>query len=48
MNARFLLAPVALLCAAVTVGSAVSAAAAPYEARTARVSFSGVNCSQYR
>lgn len=43
MNARLLLAPVALLCATVTVGSAVSAAAEPLQARTARVSFADLN-----
>jgi UrcA family protein len=43
MNARFLLAPVALLCATVSIGSAVSAAAEPLQARTARVSFADLN-----
>ena len=43
MNARFLLVPVALLCATASVGSAVSAAAAPLQARTARVSFADLN-----
>ena len=43
MNARFLLVPAALLCATASVGSAVSAAAAPLEARTARVSFADLN-----
>jgi len=43
MNARFLLVPVALLFATASIGSAVSAAAAPLEARTARVSFAALN-----
>lgn len=43
MNPRFLLAPVALLCATVAVGSAVSAAAAPFQAPAARVSFADLN-----
>lgn len=43
MNARFLLLPAALLCATVSVGSAVSAAAEPLQARTARISFADLN-----
>ena len=43
MNARLLLVPVALACAAASVGSAVSAAAAPLQPRTARVSFADLD-----
>lgn len=43
MNARFLLVPVALLCATASVGSAVSAAAAPLQAPAARVSYADLN-----
>jgi UrcA family protein len=43
MNARFLLVPAALLCATLSLGSAVSAAAEPVQARTARISFADLD-----
>ena len=45
MNARYLLVPVALLCATASITSAVSAAAAPFEARTTRISVADLNLS---
>jgi UrcA family protein len=43
MNPRLLLAPIALLCATITIGSAVSAGAEPFQANAARVSFADLN-----
>ena len=43
MNPRLLLVPVALLCTTASVGSAVSAAAAPLHAPATRVSYADLN-----
>lgn len=43
MNARIFLAPAALLCAAVSLGSAVSAGAQTLQPRTARVTYADLD-----
>jgi UrcA family protein len=43
MNARVLLAPVALLCATVSLGSAVAAGAQTLQPRTARVTYADLD-----
>lgn len=43
MNARLLLVPAALACATLSIGSAVSAAAATLQPRTARVSYADLD-----